>query len=53
MTTYFMAFFKYDDSTTWQRTSLFLEKKTLEEYIKTVTYVDQSTVNIKEIELPS
>jgi hypothetical protein len=48
-----MAFFKYDDSTTWQRTSLFLDRKALEEYIKIVTYVDQSTVNIKEIELPS
>ena len=53
MITYYIAFFKYDDSTIWQRTSLFKERKLLEEYVTSITYLNPTTVNIFPIELPN
>lgn len=51
--TYYIGFFKYDDSEIWQKTSLELEKDKLKEKMENTTYVDKTTINIKEIELPN
>ena len=51
-TTYYIAFYKYEDSEIWQKTGLNTDKEKLEEYIKNVTYVNLKSINIKSIELP-
>lgn len=50
--TYYIGFFKYDDSKIWQKTSLNLDQKQLEEYLNGLQYVDKTTINIREIQLP-
>lgn len=52
LTIYYIGFFKYDDSTFWQKTGLYKDKATLEEYIKTIPYCNSLSVKIKEFELP-
>jgi hypothetical protein len=52
-TTYYIGFFKYDDSTIWQKTGMQKDKKILEEYMKTIPYCDQSTIKIKDFQLPN
>lgn len=49
---YYIGFFKYDDSSIWQKTSLNVDKKHLEEYLNGLQYVDKKTINIREIQLP-
>jgi hypothetical protein len=50
--TYYIGFFKYDDSKIWQKTSLHLDQKQLSEHLNNLQYVDKNTINIREIQLP-
>lgn len=51
--TYYIGFFKYQDTTIWSKTNLYVEKKNLETYLETFQYIDKSTIIIKEITLPN
>lgn len=50
---YYIGFFKYQDSTIWQKTNLHLSRKELEDLLQGVLYIQKDTINIKEIELPN
>lgn len=51
MTTYYIGFFKYEDSKVYMRSSLSTDREELQKYLEGVDYVDKSTIQIKEIEL--
>jgi len=50
--TYYMGFFKYDDSSIWQKTNLNTDKEVLKNYLNDLQYIDKTTINIKDIQLP-
>jgi len=52
VTTYYIGFFKYEDSTIWQKTNLNPDKKDLEVYLNNLQYIDKTSINIKDIQLP-
>lgn len=51
---FYMAFFKYEDVSVWQKTNLRREDelKDLELYVNGLQYVDKATITIQKIELP-
>ena len=51
--TYYIGFYKYDDSSIWQKTNLNKDKKELGDYLENLQYVDKSSIVIKEIDLPN
>ena len=50
--TYYIAFFRYLDSKTWQRSQLSDNEKSLKDAVQIKDYIDVSTINIREIKLP-
>lgn len=50
--TWYIGFFRYDDAKNWNRTSLYTERNLLEDYLSKLLYVDKSSLQIKEIQLP-
>lgn len=52
--TYYIGFFKFEDTTVWQKTNLYKEKdlKKLEEYLNNLQYCSKNTIRIKAIQLP-
>lgn len=51
MKTWFIAFYQYKDTKTWQRTFLYDNKEKLENHLKSLDYVNNNWI-IKDIELP-
>lgn len=51
MKTWFIAFYQYKDTKTWQRTFLFDSKEKLALQLTAMDYIDPNFV-VKEIELP-
>ena len=49
---WFIGFFRYDDSKLWNRTNLRETKLDVETYLNSLDYVDKTSINVKEIELP-
>jgi len=49
---YYIGFFRYTDSKTWQRTNVNDVKTDLEEYMNNLQYIDKNTIRIVEVELP-
>ena len=49
---FYIAFYRYEDSKIWQRSNLSLKKEPLENDLKGKDYVEQSSIQIKEIYLP-
>ena len=52
-TTFYMGFFKYEDSTIWQKTNLHHKKSELEQYLNNIQYINKATIVIKDIVLPN
>lgn len=50
--TWYIGFFRYDDAKIWNRTSLYKEKSILTDYLNNLLYVDKSSLQVKEIQLP-
>lgn len=50
--TYFIGFFRYDDSKVWNRTGLYTDEKTVKEYLDKLQYIDKKSINIRAIDLP-
>jgi hypothetical protein len=46
-----MAFYRYIDSTIWQKTGLYENEPKLKEYIENVDYVNLKSIQYKTIEL--
>jgi hypothetical protein len=51
MKTWFIAFYRYKDTKTWQRTFLFDNKEKLDLQLKAMDYIESDYIT-KEIELP-
>lgn len=51
MTTYYIGFFRYEDSKVYMKSGLSENKEELQKYLEGVDYIDKSTIQIKEIEL--
>ena len=49
---YYIGFYRYDDSKTWQRTNLNEDEKELRAYLENLQYIDKFSINIRNIELP-
>lgn len=49
---WYIGFFRYEDTKTWNRSSLYLDKKDLETYLNSLTYVDKASITITEVSLP-
>jgi hypothetical protein len=49
--TYYIAFFKYEDSKVYMRSMLSENEEDLRKHLEGVDYIDKSTIQIKEIEL--
>lgn len=52
--TYYIGFFKYDDTTIWQKTNLYKEAdyEKLKEHLNNLLYCDKKTITIQKIQLP-
>ena len=51
-TLYFIAFYKFQDCDLWNRSSLFTDKKKLEERMGKEKYIQKDSIEIREIVLP-
>ena len=50
--TYYIGFYQYDDTKTWNITRLNENKEDLETYLFNLQYINKASINIKDIELP-
>lgn len=50
--TYYIGFYQYDDTKTWNSTRLNEDKEELEKYLYNLEYINKASINIKEIKLP-
>tara|TARA_R110000868_G_scaffold21197_1_gene88322 strand:- start:857 stop:1030 length:174 start_codon:yes stop_codon:yes gene_type:complete len=49
---YCIGFYKFTDAKIWHRSQVLKDKEELKKYLEGVDYVDKSTINIIDIELP-
>ena len=50
--TYYIIFYRFLDTKTWQRTHINQDKQYLIDFVANIPYIDTTTITIKEIELP-
>jgi hypothetical protein len=50
--TYYIGFYRYLDTKTWQRTNVNQDHQYLVEFLSNVQYIDKDSIIIKEIQLP-
>ena len=50
--TFYIGFYQYDDTKTWNATRLNEDRDELEKYLSNLEYINKASINIREIELP-